>query len=545
MSTTELVDRNAPARAWPIVLRGAVMTLLLLFEISQLDANYSFRAAIDGEPTLAWRLVNDTLQAFFYAGFYAAIAFCVIAFARQRSIAVDWIAAARAHRWLPWLGAQLALFALILAALPVFAQGGDATPWGPFALWLAACAALFACWTLALAPLAFWRALVQRNAASLLVAAAAGALTWGAVELSQNSWHQLAAATLHTSYWLLSLFEPTAFIDASQRLLGAGEFRVVIDAPCSGYEGIGLVLVMMSLYIFAFRGSLRFPHVLALLPLGALTIWLLNTVRLAALVSLGAHVSPSLALDGFHSQAGWVMFLAVTITLMVVAHRSPLLRTNLPPRAKAAADPALTLAAALLTPFAVLMGARIGAAMFGETARWAGPVLGLAPLIPLWLYRDAIRAQLAKINPEPMLIGLAVGVLWIATQPVGHVNLGHWLADLPPGGAALWLALRLAGFVLIVPIAEELVFRGYLHRALIARRFETAPPAAFGLAAFLVTSLLFGALHGRWLAGALAGAAFAIALYRSKTITGPIVAHVAANGLIAFYALATERWDLI
>jgi CAAX prenyl protease-like protein len=107
------------------------------------------------------------------------------------------------------------------------------------------------------------------------------------------------------------------------------------------------------------------------------------------------------------------------------------------------------------------------------------------------------------------------------------------------------MALRIFGFALIVPITEELVFRGYLHRALVRRRFEQAAPAAFGWAAFIVTSLLFGAMHGRWLAGALAGAAFALCLYRSKSVSGPITAHIAANGLIAAYAMAAGRWELL
>src|SRR5262245_44879851 len=106
---------------------------------------------------------------------------------------------------------------------------------------------------------------------------------------------------------------------APSRLLGAGDFRVVIDAPCSGYEGVGLVIAMLGFYMFAFRRDLRFPIVLALLPIGAAAIWLLNTVRLALLISIGAHVSPDIALGGFHSQAGWVLFLSVTIGFMAIA----------------------------------------------------------------------------------------------------------------------------------------------------------------------------------------------------------------------------------
>jgi exosortase/archaeosortase family protein len=49
-----------------------------------------------------------------------------------------------------------------------------------------------------------------------------------------------------------------------------------------------------------------FPKAFVVLPIGIGAIWLLNTARVAALVSLGAHVSPEVAIGGFHSQAGWI-----------------------------------------------------------------------------------------------------------------------------------------------------------------------------------------------------------------------------------------------
>jgi len=525
-------------------VRAALIVLIVFFELALLDANYSFRDAAGGAPSVAWQLFNDSIQIAIYAGLYAALAFCLLVAARHRSIFSEWLAAARGHAWLRWFVAHLALFGALFAALPVFRGGGE-TPWLPLLLWLAGGGAMLACAAFALAPLRFWRAFAARNAGNFVIAAAAGLMTWGAVELSQNSWHQLSAATLYGAYAILSAYEPGAFMEASTRILGADGFRVTIDAPCSGYEGVGLVLMMLSFYIFAFRRDLRFPHVFAILPIGAATIWSLNLVRLALLVSLGAHVSPDLALNGFHSQAGWVMFLAVTISLMAAAHFAPMLRAHPAPHQKQR-DPALHLAIAMLAPFAALMAARIAAAVFGAEAFWVGAAVIALPAGVIWSYRRSIVAQLGRMHWESVLVGLAVGALWIATEPpVGDDPLGPWLGQQTPLAAAAWLGLRIFGFALVVPTAEELVFRGYLHRALVKRRFEEAAPDAFGWAAFIVTSLLFGAMHGRWLAGALAGAAFALCLYRSKSLTGPIAAHVAANAAIAAYAIAAGRWELL
>jgi exosortase E/protease (VPEID-CTERM system) len=530
------------AGAWRAPARASAIIVLVLLQLTVLDRNYHFPLAVAQPGPPLWFAINTGLKWFAYAALFGAVMFGLLALARARDLASQWRDAARGHAWGRWLGAEIAVFTLLLAALPIFSAGAEAPPWLALAAWLTAGAAMLACAGLALAPPRFWRAFAAQGPSAYWLALGVGALTFAALPLSQNSWDALSAATLQLSYAILQIYEPSARMEADTFLLGAGDFAVLVRAACSGYEGVALVLCMLGFYIFAFRRDLRFPHVLLLLPIGVAAIWLSNALRLALLVSIGAHVSPQAALNGFHAQAGWVMFLAVTISLMALAHHMRFFRAGQAPRA-AAPDPALKLAAALLAPFAALMAARIGGAMSGEL--WISAALIVLPAGAIWAYRAPIRRELSKIGWEPVLIGLLVGALWIATEPAGESALGAWLAEQPQGAAPTWLALRIFGFALIVPIAEELTFRGYLHRALAARRFETSAPGAFTWAAFLITSLLFGAMHGRWLAGALAGAAFALALYRSKTLAAPIAAHMAANGLIAAYALFFAEWSLL
>ena len=76
----------------------------------------------------------------------------------------------------------------------------------------------------------------------------------------------------------------------------------------------------------------------------------------------------------------------------------------------------------------------------------------------------------------------------------------------------------MVGSVVTVPLAEELAFRGYLTRRLMATEFQEIPLGRFTWFSFLISSALFGALHGRWLAGILAGMLYALALYRRKDL---------------------------
>jgi membrane protease YdiL (CAAX protease family) len=56
--------------------------------------------------------------------------------------------------------------------------------------------------------------------------------------------------------------------------------------------------------------------------------------------------------------------------------------------------------------------------------------------------------------------------------------------------------------------------------------------------------VLFGALHARWLAGALAGMLYAVAVYRRGELADAVLAHATTNALIAAYVLATGTWSL-
>jgi CAAX prenyl protease-like protein len=100
------------------------------------------------------------------------------------------------------------------------------------------------------------------------------------------------------------------------------------------------------------------------------------------------------------------------------------------------------------------------------------------------------------------------------------------------------------GSVLVIPVVEELAFRGYLLRRFTSRDFESVAYCNTSWWAVAISSVLFGLLHGRWLAGSLAGLAYALAARRRDQLSDAIVAHAVTNGLLAVYVLATQSWHL-
>lgn len=100
-------------------------------------------------------------------------------------------------------------------------------------------------------------------------------------------------------------------------------------------------------------------------------------------------------------------------------------------------------------------------------------------------------------------------------------------------------ALAFMTLVVVAPIAEEIIFRGWLYDKLRTRlSAEMSEKAGVLLAAFLV-SLLFGLVHGQWNVGVNVFA-MSLVLCALREITGTIYAgillHMIKNG-VAFYLL--------
>ena len=138
-------------------------------------------------------------------------------------------------------------------------------------------------------------------------------------------------------------------------------------------------------------------------------------------------------------------------------------------------------------------------------------------------------------------------MVWIGLQRAdvpADRTFAAGLSALPAARKFAWLMFRTAGAVLTVPVAEELAFRGYLIRKLVASDFETVPAGQFTWFSFVASSLLFGLLHQQWIAGTIAGMLFAIAFYRRGRICDAVVAHASANAILAAYVLGTHQWSL-
>jgi CAAX prenyl protease-like protein len=153
--------------------------------------------------------------------------------------------------------------------------------------------------------------------------------------------------------------------------------------------------------------------------------------------------------------------------------------------------------------------------------------------------------------PVPYLapvLGVAVAIAWIGLD-FGWTHVGEpgpGFAPLRADGSIdpVLLALRLFGFVLVVPVMEELFWRSFLMRRIDRQDFLSLDPRAASTMAIGVTSIAFALEHREWLAGALAGLAYGMLYRRTGNLRAAIASHASTNLTIAGWILATGAWSL-
>lgn len=143
-----------------------------------------------------------------------------------------------------------------------------------------------------------------------------------------------------------------------------------------------------------------------------------------------------------------------------------------------------------------------------------------------------------------ILVGLAVFALWTAL-PSWPFAAPDTQAPSPydPGvcGWPLTIA-RLIGSSFVIAPVEEVFFRSFLYRRLIARDIRSVPLSRFDMSAFLWTVLLFTLEHNRPIAAAITGVAYGLLAIRFG-LKSAIAAHVTTNLVLAAFVIHRGAWQ--
>lgn len=352
-------------------------------------------------------------------------------------------------------------------------------------------------------------------------------------------WNWLTMVTFDTVSGLMGLFVDELLVIPERQVIGTRTFLVAVADSCSGIEGFALTTAFLGIYAVLFRDRLRMWRFWAVVwPVALIVSWGLNVLRITGLILIGTFASPELAQNGFHSFAGWLFFILLAFGVLMAVSRIGWLQKGPDPAGAASYRMSDDDVAARIVPFIVFMLSGVLAQAF-----WADPLLawpvqaGLMALSLWWLRRPILRFAAWPGLPA-VAAGLAVGIgwVWLAPEPEG---ISTALAGLTPVMLGLWAVARIAGTVLLVPVIEEMFFRGYVQA-----RLDDGTRTRRVLAV-AVSTALFALLHGRWLAAGMAGVVFSLLYMRNGRLADAIAAHAIANAVIAAVAAWRGDWSLI
>ncbi len=147
-------------------------------------------------------------------------------------------------------------------------------------------------------------------------------------------------------------------------------------------------------------------------------------------------------------------------------------------------------------------------------------------------------------------VGLLVTALWVGLDGLYPVygGIGTRAAFNPnvlsTAARAGFLAVRLAGLVLVVPLFEELFWRSFVVRYVIdPDHFDRVPIGRVTPVAAAITAALFAFEHpAEWLPALLTGGLWAGLLHRTRSVSACFVSHAVANLGLGIYVLSTGSW---
>ena len=174
----------------------------------------------------------------------------------------------------------------------------------------------------------------------------------------------------------------------------------------------------------------------------------------------------------------------------------------------------------------------------------------------LWLSRPYLSFR-PSYALTTIAVGIAVFPIWIGPDVVfgpayrhlflfDNSVLGHPQSSLAPNlqRNLPFLTIRMLSSFALVPVLEELFWRGWLMRWLIDRDFLKVPLGTYRAGAFWIVAVLFASEHGPyWDVGLITGIIYNLWVVRARNLADCILAHAVTNAALGVYVLVAGQWQ--
>jgi len=520
------------------LLFGEALLLSLMVDASLLRLG-SLSAVILAQSgnILRWIIVSITLFALFIA--------------QQKSNELDKLATTSSIiKSTLWLVLNfIFFFALVLTTYQIFIVQPKTGIVAYALLWLALVSLTTVFGLLITTQIVNWKNFVVTHRIPIVLSMTASVLVVLLSFYFQQYWDSMTEFTFEATRAILKLFYDDVHFNVADKKLGLSSFWVYIAPSCSGIEGAILALSITGTYLFLARDFLKLPQAYILLPIAVIISVILNIIRIALLIIIGEEYSPTLAVGGFHSIAGWISAVLVALFIVFIfaswkwIHKESTSKSVSQPQQKDA-----QIAIAILSPFLIFSLLTLLEGIASGVFHKFYAIKVILALAVLYFFKREYKFNKPNYIVESLAIGLLVAILWIVLVPLNEAQnneIGQALSAMPTLLLIAWWVFRLIGFLVVAPIIEELMFRGYLISRIAGQEINLNKQPQFHLAALIISSVIFGVLHTAWFIGILAGLMFALVRYRTQSISNAVLAHAMANLCVVIWALYNNSWYLL
>ncbi|MBV5305359.1 MAG: CAAX prenyl protease-related protein [Desulfobulbaceae bacterium] len=162
----------------------------------------------------------------------------------------------------------------------------------------------------------------------------------------------------------------------------------------------------------------------------------------------------------------------------------------------------------------------------------SGIIAGIIGIVA-WIFICQLQLEQAFIRFLPE---------WL--QPEGRVAFNPFQSIAHPVGQWGFVVVRLLGLSVLVPLVEEIFWRGFLLRWVISPNWQDQKIGVFTMKSFLWVTFLFTLAHPEWLAAAVYCSLLNILLYWRRDLWNCIVAHGTSNLILGVYVISSGTWEL-
>ena len=204
-----------------------------------------------------------------------------------------------------------------------------------------------------------------------------------------------------------------------------------------------------------------------------------------------------------------------------------------------------------LAALAVVSGLKMigGSFWLDAPEYWVYPVQTfVCAALLAWFWREYNLRRVAG-TLFTIVVAVFVFLLWISPQaffgfaPRSDGFNPNTFSDQP---IAYWttVILRFLRLVIVVPLVEEIFWRGFLLRYLINDKFTAVPVGAFSWLSFGVVTIGFTLMHSSsdWAAAFVTGALYNLVAYRTKSLSSCVLAHAVTNLLLGLWIMWSGQW---